>query len=219
MLDFIRHHWYDLGVIPFFLSLQYARVNWSKMSTAQKYHLASFMTVLVHQFEEYRFPGGLPAAMNMGVHSSARPDRFPLSSQSSTLTNVLATYGFYLAPVFFPEHIWAGLAPMLLGFGQFFIHGINMNKALGSFYNPGLASVIFMHIPLGYYYIRAMTQSGQLTGRQWALGVAYGAAFLYLVLIKSTFGWLVDYDSPYPFYPAEMERGGMAAWIRSVRDL
>ncbi|KAL2022918.1 hypothetical protein VTK56DRAFT_4133 [Thermocarpiscus australiensis] len=219
MIDFIRHHWYDLGVIPFFLSLRYLQLNRSKLTTAQKFLLANFMTVLVHQFEEYRFPGGFPAAMNMGVYSSARPDRFPLSSQSSTFTNIVATYGFYLPPVFFPGQVWAGLAPVLFGFGQFFIHGINMNMKLGSFYNPGLASVIFMHIPLGYYYIRYMMESGQLTGRQWALGLAYAAAVWYLLLIKSTFGWLVDHDSPYPFYPTEMERGGMAAWIRRVRNL
>ncbi|KAL4736665.1 hypothetical protein BDV11DRAFT_207406 [Aspergillus similis] len=202
MIDFIRHHWYDLGVIPFFLSLRYLHLNGSKLTTAQKFLLANFMTVSVHQFEEYRFPGGFPAAMNMGVHSSERPDRFPLSSQSSALTNIIATYGFYLPPVFFPDQVWAGLAPVLLGFGQFFIHGINMNMKLGSFYNPGLASV-----------------NGELGGRQWALGIAYGAAFWYLLLIKSTFGWLVDFNSPYPFYPTEMERGGMAAWIRRVRGI
>ncbi|PYH40470.1 HXXEE domain-containing protein [Aspergillus saccharolyticus JOP 1030-1] len=218
MLDFIRHHWYDLGVISFIVSARYFHLNRSKLTTTQKFLLLNFMTVLVHQFEEYRFPGGFPAAMNMGVHSSERPDRFPLSSQSSTFTNVVATYGFYLPPVFFPDYVWAGLAPILFGFGQFFIHGINMNMKLGTFYNPGLASVILMHIPLGYYYIRYMTSSGQLTGRQWALGLAYGAAFWYLMLIKSTFGWLVDYNSPYPFYPNEMERGGMAAWIRRVRN-
>ncbi|AEO69898.1 82d1acc7-0f16-4d25-83ee-7272e3959eef [Thermothielavioides terrestris] len=219
MIDFIRHHWYDLGVIPFFLSLWYLRLNRAKLTTTEKFLLANFMAVLAHQFEEYRFPGGFPAAMNMGVHSSARPERFPLSSHSAALTNIVATYGYYLAPVFFPDQVWAALGPVLLGFGQFFIHGININTKLGSFYNPGLATVIFMHIPLGYYYIRHVARSGQLTRRQWALGLAYAAAFWYLVLIKSTFGWLVDYDSPYPFYPAEMERGGVAAWIKRVRNL
>lgn len=217
MIDFLRHHWYDLGVVSFCLSLRYFHLNRSKLTTTQKFLLLNFMTVLVHQFEEYRFPGGFPAAMNIGVHSSTRPDRFPLSSQSSTFTNVVATYGFYLPPFFFPDQVWAGLAPILFGFGQFFIHGININLKLGSIYNPGLASVVFMHIPLGYYYIRYMTESGQLNGRQWALGLVYGVAFWYLMLIKSTFGWLVDYDSPYPFHPAEMQRGGMAAWLERIR--
>lgn len=219
MLDFIRHHWYDIGVISLFFSIRYFHLNRQTLTTCQKLLLANFMTVLVHQFEEYRFPGGFPAAMNIGVHASTRPDRFPLSSNSSFVTNVLATYGFYLPPIFFPEAAWYGLAPVLFGFGQFFIHGINMNMKLGSIYNPGLASVILLHIPVGYYYIRHMTEIGKLTGRQWALGLAYGALFWYLMLIKSTFGWLVNYDSPYPFYPAEMQRGGMAAWLERVRNL
>jgi hypothetical protein len=47
------------------------------------------MAVLIHQFEEYRFPRGFPAAMNIGVDSGPRPDRFPLSSNSSFITNVV----------------------------------------------------------------------------------------------------------------------------------
>ncbi|KAL4801805.1 hypothetical protein BDV18DRAFT_148205 [Aspergillus unguis] len=219
MIDFVLHHWYDLGVISFFLSLRYLARNQTTLTTAQKLLLANFMAVLVHQFEEYRFPGGFPPAMNLGVHSSDRPDRYPLSSMSAFWTNVVATYGFYLPPIFYPDQIWAGLGPVLFGFGQIFIHGINLNMKLGSFYNPGLGSTILMHVPLGYYYIRHTTSTGQLTGQQWVLGIAYCFAFLYASLIKSTFGWLVDYNSPYPFSPAEMQRGGMLEWIMRVRNL
>lgn len=219
MLDFFRHHWYDLGVLSFILSVRYYHLNRQNLTLCQKLLLANFMAVLIHQLEEYRLPGGFPAAMNIGVHSSTRPDRFPLSSNSSFFTNVVATYGFYLPPIFFPDAVWCGLAPILFGFGQFFIHGININMKMGSLYNPGLASVILLHIPIGYYYIRHLTENGKLTAQQWALGVAYGALFWYLMLIKSTFGWLVDYDSPYPFYEAEMRRGGVASWLERVCNL
>jgi hypothetical protein len=64
--------------------------------------------------------------------------------------------------------------------------------------------------------IRETTEIGKLTGRLWALGLAYGAAFWCLMLTKSTFGWLVDYDSPYPFRAFAMQHGGMTAWLECV---
>nr|WP_248736158.1 HXXEE domain-containing protein [Neobacillus rhizosphaerae] len=58
----------------------------------------------------------------------------------------------YLVPVFLPDVIWLGLAPMLFGMMQFVVHGIMTPKKLGQFYNPGLAAVVLGHIPLGIYY-------------------------------------------------------------------
>lgn len=83
--------------------------------------------------------------------------------------------------------------------------------ALHTLYNPGLASVILLHFPIGYQYIKHTMDTGLLTGRDWILGIVYAVAFGYLLLVRSTFGWLVNYDSPYPFTAAEMSRGGVAA--------
>lgn len=215
MLDFLRHHWYDLGPISFFASVTYFANKRQRLTTTQKWLLASFLAILVHQFEEYRFPGGFPAAMNIGVYGrgNPRPEAYPLNAHSAMITNLIATYGLYLPPVFFSEQVWFGLGPIFLGFGQILIHGININSKMRSFYNPGLASAILLHVPVGVAYIRLVRATGGLTFAQLGLGVAYGLAIGYIILVKYTFTWGVDTSTPYPFSAAEMRRGGVEAWL------
>ena len=82
----------------------------------QRLLLLNFVVLLVHQFEEYAWPGGFPATMNTVLQPSPTPDHYKLNQNSATAVNVLAAYGFYLIAVFFPTVIWLGLAPVLFGF-------------------------------------------------------------------------------------------------------
>ncbi|KAJ4316017.1 hypothetical protein N0V84_008081 [Fusarium piperis] len=213
MLDFCRHHWYDVGAVSAIVTINYFYNNRRALTPAQKWLLASFLAILIHQFEEYRFPGGFPAAMNIGVHASARPERYPLNAQSAMITNTVATYGLYLPPIFYPEKIWFGLGPMIMGFGQVLIHGMNINAKMHSFYNPGLASAILVHVPVGIAYLRHVRSIGQLSPRQFVLGVVYGIAITYVLIGKYTFTWAPDFDASHPFTDAELQRGGVAAWL------
>lgn len=208
MFNFLLHHWYDLGAISGLLAYRYYYVNRQTLSVPQKLLIANFIALCIHQFEEYRFPGGFPLAMNLGVHKSTAPDRYPLNAWSGFLTNIPSTYGVYLPALLFPEAAWLGLTTVLFGFSQFYIHGININLKCGSIYNPGLASVIFGFIPIGLKYVLHMQSNGLLTPRDWLYGVLGTWAFSYLLLAKTTFGWLPDYNSPYPYTPAEMQRWG-----------
>ena len=70
------------------------------------------------------------------------------------VANVIFAYGFYLVPIFFPKAIWFGLAPVLVGLTmQFFGHVIYVNVKLKTFYNPGVATTLFGHVPVGLIYL------------------------------------------------------------------
>lgn len=207
-MDLLRYHWYDLGVISGIIMIQYYRTHYRTLSTPQKLLLANFLALIVHQFEEYRFPGGFPAVMNIALQSSDAPDRFPLNANSAMITNVVATYGLYLPVIFYPQVAWLGLASVLFGFAQVLIHGIMVNVKLGTIYNPGLTSVVLGFVPIGLQYIRSMQDKGLLTTRDWLLGSFGALAFGYGLLIKCTFGWLPDRNTPYPFTQDEMQRWG-----------
>jgi hypothetical protein len=43
--------------------------------------LLNFVVLLVHQFEEYGWPGGFPAIMNMVLQPSPTPDHYKLTSR------------------------------------------------------------------------------------------------------------------------------------------
>src|SRR4051794_27529008 len=115
-MKLLRRHWYNIGAVVAFATLSYAAIKWRQMNVSSLLLLLNFVALLLHQFEEYGWPGREPAILNMVLQTSDRPDRYPLNQNSAMVLNVLAAYGFYLIPVFFPNVYWLGIAPTLFGF-------------------------------------------------------------------------------------------------------
>src|ERR687883_1631858 len=137
-LKFFSRRWHDIGLVSAMVAGAYLASAWSELETLRRLLLLNFIVVLLHQFEEYSWPGGFPAVANLVMLTSARPDRYPLNQNSSMAANLVFAYGFYLLPVFFPAVIWLGLAPVLVGaILQVIGHAIFVNIKLRSFYTPG----------------------------------------------------------------------------------
>ena len=122
------------------------------------------------------------------------------------ITNVLIAYTVYLIPIFLPNIIWLGLAPILFGMAQFIVHGILTNRKMKSIYNPGLGAVVFLHIPIGAYYIYYIISNGLSSGWDWIIAIVYMIIVVGVVVNKMTYDWLADKNSKYPFAKDEMER-------------
>src|SRR5918999_2072640 len=153
-LQFLRRHWHDVGLFSALVAGVYLIVAWNDLPILQRLLLLNFIVILLHQFEEYSWPGGFPAVFNMVFMPSSTPDRYPLNQNSSMVANLVLSYGFNLLPVFFHDVIWFGLAPVLLGvFIQVLGHGILINAKLRSIYNPGVVTAVFGHLPVGVMYI------------------------------------------------------------------
>lgn len=202
----LRRHWYNIGIAVAILAGIYLVFAWSEISILQRLLILNFIAILIHQFEEYGLPGGEPTIMNIILQNSDTPDRFPLNQNSAMITNLLATYVFYLVPVFLPNVIWLGLAPMIFGMGQFIVHGIVTNKKLKSFYNPGLGAVVLLHIPLAVYYIYYIQNNGIAGIMDWAIAIVYLVIYMFFMVNKLTYSWLADKNSKYPFAEEEMKR-------------
>jgi len=181
-------------------------VFWGQLNMLVRLQLISFIAILFHQFEEYGFPGGEPAIMNIALQNSDIPDRYPLNQFSAMLTNVLITYTVYLLPIFLPHVIWLGLTPMLLGFSQFYVHGIMTNIKMKSIYNPGLGAVVFLHFPVGIYYINYIVSNGLVSGRDWLISIVYMLLVAGLVIGALTYKLLPNRDTKYVFEKVEMEK-------------
>ncbi|MCC8022919.1 MAG: HXXEE domain-containing protein [Clostridiales bacterium] len=202
-MNYYRRHWYDIGGI-FFVALAFIMGFWGgEFSRLQVILIYSFMALLVHQIEEYAWPGGFPAIYNIAVaKEKAAPDRYPLNANQCMITNGLIKV-FYLTAILLPDVIWLGFAQVLFGMLQFFAHGLLINIRLKSFYNPGLASVIFLHLPIGIYYIRYTMEHDLIQSGAIILGIlaasAAGAltAALPILLLR-------DRASKYPFTEDEM---------------
>ena len=168
--------------------------------------LMSFIAILVHQLEEYGWPGGEPAIMNVVLQRSDIPDHYPLNRFSAMFTNVVIAYTVYLLPVFFPNVIWLGLTPMFFGFSQFIVHGIATNIRLRSFYNPGLGAVVLLHYPIGIYYCWYVAHNGLATTGDWIWGVVYTILVAGIVVSFLTYKVFPNRDSKWCFSAEEMAR-------------
>ncbi|ANY70334.1 permease [Paenibacillus sp. BIHB 4019] len=205
-MNFFRRHWYNVGLVVALASIVYLIFAWNGMGILQKVIFMNFIVILLHQFEEYGWPGGEPAILNLVLKSSPTPSYYPLNQNTAMVTNVLVSYVFYLLPLFFPETIWLGLPPILFGLAQFVVHGIVIPKKLGQFYNPGLAAVVLGHIPLALYYLYHIHSTGVVTARDWLFAILYLALFIVVIMSKMTFTWLADKASPYPFDDEELKK-------------
>lgn len=206
-MKFLRKNWYYLGGV-LFLALAAIVGSWGNhIAPLRKILLLSFMALLVHQLEEYAFPGGFPAVFNIGWHREKEaPNKYPLNRMSCLCVNVFAAYPFYLLPIVFPSLIWLGLAQILFGMiGQLIVHGIVINRKLHSFYNPGLGSVVFLHVPIGVYYIWYLYAHGLIQPWHWVAGTAC-AALAALLVVALPVRLLQNKNSRYPFDPQEMTR-------------
>ena len=73
-LKFLRRHWHDIGLFSAMVAGAYLIFAWNEIDLLQKLLLFNFIVVLVHQFEEYSWPGGFPAVANMALMPSDKED-------------------------------------------------------------------------------------------------------------------------------------------------
>ena len=198
-------HWYEIGLFPAGIALFSLLIGWNGLSVLQRISLANFIGIMLHQFEEYGFPGGTPVFLNKYMRGGT--ERYPLNQFSAMLVNVVIAYLCYLLPVFFPEIIWLGLAPILFGcVFQVMLHLVVFLIKFHHFYNSGLAAVLCIHVPCGILYIRYAASQGLLAGRTWLYTVLY---LIGMILFTVLFGQKLfsKKDSPYPFDEKEVEAG------------
>ncbi|EWT02508.1 hypothetical protein N865_05340 [Intrasporangium oryzae NRRL B-24470] len=196
-------HWYDVGLLVGVLALAWGVV--ADLDTRQQILLLSFGVLILHEFEEYGWPGGLPTFMNEVMRPSDRPDRYPLNQLNSMVINVSAVYLFYGIAIFFPDVIWLGLAPILFNFLEVLLHvGGGVIRARAK-YSPGLVSVI-PWAALSVGYIVEVNNDTGIAASDWWLAIGYMIAFVVIFLALVTYVWLADKNSPYPFDDVEMSR-------------
>ena len=115
ILKVICRHWYNIGLAVAIGAAVCLAIFWNDMSVLLRLNTIGFIAMLVHQFEEYGFPGGEPMIMNRVLQGSDIPNRYPLNQFSAMFTNVFFSYVIYLLPIIFPNVICLGIAPMLMG--------------------------------------------------------------------------------------------------------
>lgn len=197
-MNYLRKYWQDAGAIIGVVVCVVLLMNQAILSDITGMLWLSFVAILFHQFEEYRWPGYFAGLFNNVMFKSEAPDHYPLNTQSAMIINVAIAYVFYLLPVWFPQVIWLGLAPVFMGFFQVVWHGIVVNIKAKTLYNPGLFTALLLHVPVGTWYIYEIVQRDLPTATDWIGGTIYFVFAVYIFIIKGNI-WLKECDSPYSF--------------------
>jgi len=196
-MNFLRNHWFDLGLV---LALGVGLFLFiSKVSGLSWLLWLSLVSLFLHQFEEYRYPGYFPGMVNSVLFSSKQPDRFPLNSNTSLIVNVVIGWGFYfLAAIFAENALWLGIATILVSVGNIVAHTVIFNIKGKTVYNPGVLTALILFLPLSLYFFYFVIQNGLVTPIDWILGIILGIALNYIGILK-VIDWLKDENTSYIF--------------------
>ncbi|MFW9834385.1 MAG: HXXEE domain-containing protein [Candidatus Thorarchaeota archaeon] len=165
MGDIADYGLYFISLIGVALGI-YIAFYWQTMPVLQIMSCLFYIGLVLHEWEEIRYPGGFLEMMGdrMGVTA-------PRSAHviAYCLIIVLA-----LVPVFFPTIIWLVLAPMFLGLIEALMHfvGIKIMKR-EKFYTPGLVTAWVFLLPVSLYTIYFVLANNLAVSLDWLFGLAY----------------------------------------------
>lgn len=208
-MKFLLRHFYNLSVPIDIIIIIGTIIFWQDINVLQRLALLNLAIINFHFFEEFGYPGGFPKFANtmFAYKNSPRPDRFPLNQMSAFLTNWGTALVLYVPPIIFPDAIWFGLAPILFGgLAQLIVHAIVNNKMLGTYYNAGLATVVFGHLPIAIIYIIYIHTHNLVSFWDYVIGVVIMVLWYVVgirILINKGFESM---NSSYSFAPEEMAK-------------
>ena len=212
-----RNHWYYVGGI-IFVAIAIAMALFGQyLDPVRRIMVVGFMGLLIHQFEEYVIPGGFPMVWNI-VQSGEKEiyNRYPMNKHTAFVCNVCLMYPLYIAGIIFSDCYIYGLMLMIFSITQVMIHGIIFNIKMKRLYNPGVATMLFILIPVGVYYIWYVASHFSLPWWHYlaAIGLLMPVSFCSLMLpIKL----LANKDSKHIWSEEECERFHVLDKMKSLK--
>lgn len=204
-MKFWRRYWYWIGGV-IFAALAFFMGLWghSHLPPLQTLLIYGWMAMLVHQVEEYGWPGGMPSITNMAAFREKEvPYKYPFNANQCFICNVFLCYSFYILAILFPDVIWLGASQVLCVLVQLAAHGFVINFSLKDFYNPGLASTVFLQGPVAVCYVQYVLQHHSESVQQLWWGIPGAFIFMIICFIGPVF-IMKNRTNNYPFAEEEM---------------
>ena len=167
MKQFILKYWAAFGGVPALVIILYilliSDTGLSGIRTIAALNLAFLM---LHQFEEYIFPGGFKEFFNINIAGKSRIIPFPVSDKGIIIVNIVLGWGFYSAGIIKPIPVF-----ILILLGASLLNGIVHTAVMIRLrkYNPGFITGMFIFIPFTLYAGKLIIRSGSITPPEWLL--------------------------------------------------
>lgn len=184
-MDTLRKHWFQIG-FGLAIICSIALLLWRNELSSFRILLGiSLVTLFLHQFEEYQFPGGFPRMINNAMFHSNNPDRYPLNPNTALLINTSIGWALYVSAFIFAEHaMWLTIASILVSVGNVVAHVFLFNIRGKTFYNPGMFTALFLFLPLSIYFFVYISQHGLMSSTSLIIGVILGVIINYFGVLK-----------------------------------
>ncbi|MBR7927154.1 hypothetical protein KBI51_03050 [Aerococcaceae bacterium zg-ZUI334] len=128
-MKYYRDNWAYAGGVLFVVISFIFGLSRDYISQMQAIMITFFMSLIIHEFEEYAFPGGFPVAWNTYVLGETEVgDRFPLNTKSAFVVNICCAYPIYLLGIIFYKTHYLTIFITYFTMAQSFMHGIVINK-------------------------------------------------------------------------------------------
>lgn len=170
MIQFVlRNNLYLMAALGVIAAV-YVAVNWASMPVLQRMVGLFFVGLVMHLWEEGRFPGGFVELITQHLHFTA------ISRSFGEIVTAAYVLVIAFVPLFFPNVIFLAMAAMMLGIMEAIMH-VAMIKMfrLRHFYSPGLATALVILLPISLYSFAYTIQHGLMQPMSWLF------AFLYML--------------------------------------
>lgn len=173
MKKFIAENILNLQAALAILVAVNAAFRWSTMPVLSRMVCLFFIALVLHIWEESRFPGGFTDLITDKLHFTASDPHFG--------ELVTAAYALIIGfvPLFFPQTSWLAMTVMILGVLEFVVHTAAIKLfRLKHFYSPGLVTATVLMLPISLYTIGYVVRHDLMHPAYWLLSFAYLAAGL-----------------------------------------
>lgn len=218
---FFTRYWAAIGGVLFVGLAFFVGIWGSWLPTMQRYMVLFFMALLFHQFEEYVFPGGFPAAANKGLFGEKENlNVYPLNELSAVTVNVFCVYPLYIVGIFCYQWIWYDIFIAYFTMAQVLMHCFKMNSSLKSWYCPGCFSALFVMLPLGIYFLVQLAATETFPSYCWWAPICAFPVVAFLTILLPIISFRRK-DTPYAFAKYQDDefevRHGIASLFRKEK--
>jgi hypothetical protein len=142
--------------------------RWTVMPVLQRLTALFFVAVVMHIWEESRFPGGFAELVTSKLGFT------PSNPHFGDLILAFVVLVVVMVPILLPRVPFLSMAVMILGILEAVAHvaAIWVFK-LDHFYSPGMVTAVFVLLPISVIGISYATRHHLMSAGKWALAVLY----------------------------------------------
>ena len=151
-MKWLTQYWAVIGGIKAVAIVFYIIIAGGKITDIDTLLWLHLVTLLIHQFEEYVYPGGFKKFFNHNIYNKNPIIRFPLNDAGILIINIGLGWSAYLISAINGDNLmWLATGLLCITLLNGILH--TMLFIYQRKYNPGFLTALFIMIPFASYML------------------------------------------------------------------